>query len=104
MLIMNGDKIVARLVRGKDNLPVFRAEPWTTFMDTPLSLFGFEKREVSMQEFVKWTKTRCFPESRIDKEDLLKELGLDRYDTWEIVKKTRGELYAIDEFWIDFDN
>ena len=29
------------------------------------------------------------------------ELGLDRYDEWEIVKKTGGKLET-DRFWIKF--
>ncbi len=31
-----------------------------------------------------------FPEDRKNSDDLLKTLGLDYYDPWEIVKKTHG--------------
>ena len=94
MRIMNGDKIVARQVTKDDGSIVFRAEPWTTCMDTPLTLFGYNKREVDMQEFVTWAKKRCFPEERVDKDEVLKSLGLTRYDPWEIVKITKGVIYA----------
>ena len=52
-----------------------------------------------MIEFINWASDRCFPENRVGAKELLKELGLDRYDGWEIVKKTGGKLET-DRFWI----
>lgn len=105
MRIMNGDRIVARsAVLPNTQFPVFVAEPDATCWDLPLPLFGFTKRQVTGEEFVKWVSERCFPEDRVDKDDVLKALGLKKYDPWEIVKITKGVLYGIDDFWVDFDN
>lgn len=104
MRIMRGDRIVARQHKSeKTGLPVFRAEPGLTCWDTPLSLFGYKKTEVTMQEFVDWVTKRCFPEERVDAQDVLREIGLEKYDAWEIVKRTNAVLTGFDDFWVDFD-
>ena len=82
----------------------FRAEPWTTWQDTPQELFGFTKREVTFVEFVDWVGQRCFPRERLDADRLLKKLGLKEYDPMAIVERTKGVITAQDEIWIDFDN
>ena len=47
--------------------------------------------------------TGGFPPERFGANELLAELGLDRYDAWEIVKKTGAKLTGVDKFWIDFE-
>lgn len=47
------------------------------------------------------SQDRVFPENRIGAKELLKELGLDRYDGWEIAKKTNARL-GNDYYWVDF--
>lgn len=44
---------------------------------------------------------RCFPESRGNKEALLKGLGLTEYDPLQIAEKTQGRM-ADDDMWIKF--
>lgn len=102
MVIMNGDKVVARPFPETGMIFGFRAEPGTTCIDTPLALFGFDKREVTYEEFMKWACKRCAPPERMDIEDCLAEIGLKEYDAWEIVKRTNGVLVGVDDFWIDF--
>lgn len=49
----------------------------------------------------RWVKNRIFPENRVNKEKLLKLMGLTRYDALAIVKYTRVCLME-DPFWIAF--
>lgn len=84
-------------------IPILEALPNVPQYRLPFDLFGFKKRQVSMMQFIEWASERCFPEERIGAEILLKELGLDRYDGWEIVKKTKAKL-GQDYYSIDFDN
>lgn len=102
--LMNGDKAVARLVNN-DAFPMMRAYDGIGFMELPVTLFGFgekSKKEVTYADFLKWAEERCFPPERYGAEDILKMLGLERYDRYEIIKKTNAELTCVDEFWVDF--
>jgi len=104
MRIMNGDKVVAVLVREDGKIPVFKAVEGTDRFELPLALFGKNKNEVSLQEFTTWAKNRVFPENRMDAAELLADLGLDHYDAWAIVKITKGRVFYKDDFWIDFSS
>jgi hypothetical protein len=64
----------------------------------PLELFNSGRTE-SVFTVLKWVEDRVFPRERTDCDTLLKELGLDRYDAWDIAKKTRGTLMT-DYFWL----
>lgn len=104
MRIMNGNRVVARPIKVQGIIMGFRAEPWTTWRDTPQALFGFKKREVTFAEFSKWVETRCFPRERMDADKLLRQMGLKEYNPMAIVEITKGVITAQDEIWIDFDN
>ena len=65
---------------------------------TPFGLFRDSDTE-SLFKVVDWFSDRVFPEERVDCKELLEELGLDRYDPWEIAKKTRGTLMT-DGWWL----
>ncbi|WLR51303.1 hypothetical protein LC040_19535 [Bacillus tianshenii] len=56
---------------------------------------------ISKEELEKWLKWRVFPETRINKNELLASLGLNSYNRWAIVRKTHGVM-ADDEIWIRF--
>lgn len=45
--------------------------------------------------------SRCFPEQRANKKDLLRILGVDSYNPWEICKKTEGRMVE-DHQWLEF--
>lgn len=59
--------------------------------------------EVEWDTFVSYLRSRCFPEERRNKKDLLKTLGIDEYNPFEIIKKTQGRM-AEDFTWMEFLN
>jgi transcriptional regulator with XRE-family HTH domain len=46
-------------------------------------------------------RERCFPESRGNRKQILRELGLTEYDPLQIVEKTKGRT-ADDDMWLKF--
>lgn len=68
----------------------------------PYCLLPKDKDYISIFKFGAWAEERCFPEERVDAKELLQELGLERYDRWEIVKKTNAVLTGNDLFSVDF--
>lgn len=102
MLIMNGNRVVARSYPKGGPVQGFKAEPGTTCMDVPLELFR-NRQEITYNEFHDWVTKRCFPRTRYDADRLLKGLGLSSYDPWAIVKITKARLPMDDEFWVNFD-
>jgi len=64
----------------------------------PFGLFRNSDTE-SMFKVIEWFSDRVFPEERVDCKELLEELGLERYDPWEIAKLTRGTLMT-DGWWL----
>ena len=101
MYLMWDNEIVGKQVMEKGKVPMMVAIT-DDVNKLPFDLFkAWRIREVTMIDFVKWASDRCFPENRVGAEKLLGELGLDRYDGWEIVKKTGGKLET-DRFWIKF--
>lgn len=104
--LMNGNKPVARLVNNK-TYPMMRAYDDVEQIELPFSLFGFGKygkREVEYVDFLKWAEGRCFPSERVDADEVLASLGLQRYDAYEIIKRTNAVLSYVDNFWVDFGN
>ena len=69
----------------------------------PPNLFTKGRDKVHIAEFIKWMSTRCMPEDRIGVEEELKKLGLERYDPYEIVKKTGAKLTGYDFYSVDFE-
>lgn len=65
------------------------------FMDNPLP---FGNTGESFQRFL---RSRVFPETRADKDKILKALGLKHYIPLAIVRKTRGLCYD-DFYWVRF--
>jgi hypothetical protein len=99
MYLMWDNEIVAKQVIENGKMPMMVATT-DNVNKLPFDLFkAWKVREVTMIEFINWASDRCFPENRVGAKELLKELGLDRYDGWEIVKKTGGKLET-DRFWI----
>ena len=50
----------------------------------------------------KFLKARTFPRDRHNCEDILSWMGLEKYDIWEINKKTKG-ITTDDPFWLRFE-
>lgn len=102
MWIMNADRVVAKPFRKNNIVWGLRRENGLTFLDTPIPLFGFRKTEVTLQEFYKWVESRCCPPDRVDIDEVLEALHMEKYDALELVKLTKGVLPGVDHFWIDF--
>lgn len=101
MLLMCSNKVIA--YQGKiDNKPVMIKVPDVEDWRFPYKLFPDGQNYISVYDFGNWAKQRCFPRERVDCKKLLNELELERYDRWEIVKKTNAVLFGRDKFWIDF--
>ena len=102
MWIMNDDRVVAKPFKKNGIYWGLRREPGLTYMDTPISLFGFTDTEVTLEKFYSWVKKRCCPPNRVDIDEVLAAFGLERYDALEIVKRTNAVLTGKDNFWVDF--
>lgn len=99
--IMSGNKVIAIAKKEKSGVYMEAIEGIPQHL-LPIALFGWDKRRVSMLEVIDWASSRCFPPDRVDADRILKEMGLDRYDPWEIAKITKAKLISEDKFWIDF--
>lgn len=102
MKLYNGDKLVAVSFEQNGLIWGLRALDDVPQMEIPLALFGFEGREVTYTQVLKWMEERCFPPNRIGVEDLLQKLGLKEYDPYMIAKRTQSRTIH-DEFWVDFE-
>ena len=69
------------------------------------SIFGqlFLMDEITLDSIKRIFETRIFSENRPDKQILLNNLNLDRYDVYDIVRKTHGSTHN-DNFWFKFDD
>lgn len=54
------------------------------------------------EDLYNFFEERCFPRERANCKQLLKMLGVDFYEPYEIVKKTHGVLGS-DDYWIKFE-
>ena len=53
------------------------------------------------EDFEYFLKERCFPESRGNKKEILKGLGIDHFDPLQIIEATKGKM-AEDNHYINF--
>jgi len=70
----------------------------------PLYLYGDPKLDIIEPDFTwleKFIKARTFPRNRDNCADILAWLGLEKYDIWEINRKTKG-ISTDDPFWLRF--
>ena len=102
MKLMCSDKIIADTVKIGD-LYYLKLRDGVAPIDIPFGLFMKSNTE-SLFKIQKWASTRCFPPERFGADELLAELGLDRYDACEIVKRTGARMTGVDKFWIDFED
>lgn len=98
--LMYSDKIIADTVE-KDGVPCLQLRKGLLPEQIPFGLFMNSEYE-TLFKIHDWACKRCFPPERFGADELLKELGLDKYDRWEIVKRTGAEMTGVDKFWIDF--
>lgn len=103
MRLMRFDEVLA-VQKNIDDKPYMVALDDVDYGLLPFGIFDKETRMVSAFRFAEWAKKRCFPPERMGADKLLEELGLDRYDAWEIIKKTKALMPGMDDFWIDFEH
>jgi hypothetical protein len=63
-------------------------------------LYGEGRHDFSDREVRGFIYDRVVPPERQDMNDLLKEMGLENYDEWEVFKACRGS-FCTDKFSID---
>ncbi|MCU6762603.1 Uncharacterised protein [uncultured Roseburia sp.] len=51
------------------------------------------------EQFEYFLESRCFPRTRANAKEMLKELGIDSYDPLQIIEKTKGRM-AEDHHWL----
>ena len=68
--------------------------------DIILRAFGANE-DPSWQDLNTFLRSRCFPEERINKKHLLNLLGIEYYDPWLILPKTKGKMEE-DHQWLEF--
>ncbi len=61
----------------------------------------FCPKGTSRSDITEYYEERVFPSRRVNREDLLKDLGLSLYDPYLICRETHGVLYD-DECWVRF--
>lgn len=57
--------------------------------------------EPTYKNFLRFLEKRCFPRTRFNCKQILKDMELERYDPFEIVKQTHGAMWD-DCFWLRF--
>lgn len=71
------------------------------YLTTDANKRGINIKSHSIEGVMQFLKSRCFPEDRVDRDELLEMLGLINYSPLSIAKKTHGILY--DDFtWVKF--
>ena len=66
-----------------------------------LSVTAFGNHTPTAQQALAFFAERCFPETRANKNELIRLLGLDFFDPASIVAKTHGVMWE-DFHWIRF--
>ncbi|MBE6901170.1 MAG: hypothetical protein E7478_01715 [Ruminococcaceae bacterium] len=50
----------------------------------------FQSCEPSFRDFEQYLESRCFPRYRANRKEIFKAIGIDYYDPWSLVHRTRG--------------
>lgn len=76
-----------------------RVQNWT--QDLIHRAFGVLEHP-GWEDFQRFLESRCFPRTRDKMKYILKDMGLQSYDPWEIVQITKGRM-AEDHQWLRFE-
>jgi hypothetical protein len=102
MDMMFGEKVILKGCGAYgDNDAYFEAVEGVPEYFMPNGITHFEKK-FPMSRIQEWFGERIFPKGRPDEDKILKQLGLDVYNEWEIIKKTHGSSFN-DPYWLRFD-
>ncbi len=94
--VMNGRSVVSSIYLNFQTEQVYITNRSNDVLSLP---FGVNANP-TWQDFEDYLLTRCFPENRGDKKQLLKALGVPFYDPWLIVMKTKGKT-PDDNYWFN---
>lgn len=96
--IYSGETLVA-----KYNKDTNMIESTNSGKALPLDLFGVPFGDkVDMVKFTNWVKKRIFPENRCGADQLIKEMGLEKYEPIKMVRMTNARL-ASDDYSVWWD-
>jgi len=62
----------------------------------------FYKGRIDRERIYNFVKSRCFEPNRADIKEILKEMNLEEYNPWEMIKITHGVDWD-DFYWIRFE-
>ena len=94
-LLMWRDEVISSVVIGEKKVHIDR------FILHPVKQI-FYKDDISRFEFGEILANRCWDRSREDIDTLLRLIGLNEYNPYEICKRTHGKM-AQDDTWFKFD-
>lgn len=94
--ILDEDDIIARVYVNFDTREVDVEQYDDFILRRP-----FWKEPVTVEDVINFFKRRCFPRTRHNCEQLLRDLGLSYYDPIAIVQKTHGLMFD-DYIWVRF--
>jgi hypothetical protein len=100
-LFFEGEKQVGELEKNGDFMSI-RFENGLTRQEVPFwfrDQYGAGKREFCGDEVEYWVGDRVVPADRQGINDLLIEMGLEKYNVWEVFKACRGR-FAKDKFCV----
>lgn len=66
-------------------------------------LYGHLLGECDLVGIIDWFESRCFPRTRANCDELLRQLGLTQYVPLAIVRRTHGVMWD-DDVWIRFSD
>ena len=99
--LYNGERLIATTEQIDGLYYLVPTKDITSPYELPLWLFKMSTEPAPLTRFNEWLETRVFPPNRIGVEELLYQLGLDRYDPLLIAKETKAKQMT-DKFWVDF--
>lgn len=96
---MYRDKVLAHVV--------ITEEPFsctvTNYTDNPIFRpFGVKTRNITMRDLQKFYASRCFPNSRVGRDNILSAIGVVNYSPSLIIRRNHGVMLE-DHCWIKFE-
>lgn len=95
--LMCEDQAVATIVINKGRCALYRL-----YSTSPSRQLFPPKYHGDIETVERVLRGRCWEEGRADSKELLDKLGLDEYNPYLIVQKTKG-VSTNDKFWFKFD-
>lgn len=88
-----------KIMYGKEVIAIV-SDPYIKFLEGVKDSVK-ERLPRNFPGFIRWMSERVIPEDRVDIEKVLNLMSIDKYDMFDIAKKTRACLME-DDFWVKF--